>query len=193
VYVDFDHDVVLIHGHNFDNGGFPVVTLGGTKLTVKSYTHKEIVAKLPTDILDGDYKLAISTGGDDKCKDEYCLTVGTTGSEGPQGPKGDKGDTGPQGLPGSPGIVGWVVVSTDWLSNSFEGEIVGRANCPSGSIVTGGGFLSSKYIRIRESMPLQDAKGNGIGWYVAGTVMEQELPPEFHPQIKIYAVCAQVQ
>jgi hypothetical protein len=109
VYVDFDRDLVLIHGEHFDNGGFPVVTLGGIRLKVKSHNRNEIVAELPTDFLDGDHKLVVSTGHDDKCKDQYCLTIGAVGPEGPPGPqglKGDRGDSGAIGPPGPPGLQG---------------------------------------------------------------------------------------
>jgi hypothetical protein len=210
VYVDFDRDLVLIHGQHFDNGGFPAVTLGGIRLKVKSHTRNEIVAELPKDIPDGDHKLVISTGHDDKCKDEYCLTVGAMGSEGPPGPQGlpgvqglpglqgeqgpqglkgdkgdngDKGDPGPQGLSGPPGIIEWEIRSNNRgaLDQDNPNEYVVTAKCGNGYRVTGGGF-SSYSLSIISSRPLQD----GSGWYVAGTMGDGE------PSLTVYAVCAKI-
>ncbi|OGP73909.1 MAG: hypothetical protein A2V86_03555 [Deltaproteobacteria bacterium RBG_16_49_23] len=118
VYVDFDHDLIFINGHNFDTRAFPVVTIGDIDLKVKSYNRNEIVAILPENIAEGDYKLVVSIGRGVRCQDEYCLTVGAVGSEGPpgpqgpqglqgpQGPKGDKGDKGETGMPGPQGQQG---------------------------------------------------------------------------------------
>jgi hypothetical protein len=106
VYVDFDRNLVLIHGQHFDNGGFPAVTLGGIPLRVKSHNRNEMVAELPTDFPDGDHKLVVSTGHDDKCKDQYCLTIGAVGPEGPPGPQGSQGPKGPPGLQGLKGDKG---------------------------------------------------------------------------------------
>jgi hypothetical protein len=214
VYVDFDNEVILIHGNHFKQGHSPTVILGSTELTVKSYTQNEIVAELPelsADFSDGDYRLIVSIGHGDNCKDEYCLTVGGAvgpeGPTGPQGPKGDKGDkgdtglqgpqgekgeTGPQGPAGPPSIIRWATVTKDGVLNASvePKEIVGYATCPDGYKVTGGGFRGSYYLRIRASHPSDDGKS----WFVTGTYLEEENGiPEYKPSLKIFAVCAQVQ
>lgn len=109
VHVDFDNNLVLIHGKHFKDGASPTVNLGGLDLKVRSYTRNEIVVKLPADFPDGDYRLIISTGHNDQCKDEYCLTIGAVGPEGPMGrpgPQGLQGPMGPQGAQGSQGPLG---------------------------------------------------------------------------------------
>jgi hypothetical protein len=200
--VYFDNEVILIHGKHFKKGDVPIVILGTTQLTVKSYTQDEIVAELPAefpaDFPDSDYKLIISTGHGINCMDEYCLTVGGSvgpeGPMGPQGPKGDKGDTGPQGPAGpqgpsgAPSIIKWATATKDGIL--VGKEISGSAACPEGHRITGGGFLASQFLRIRASYP----GGDGKSWFVVGTYLEEENNiPEYKPSLKIFAVCVQVQ
>ncbi len=118
VAVDFTGSSINIYGQNFGNGTTPVVTMGGTKLTVKSYSSNQIIAALPSGTAAGDYLLIVSTGSDPAQNDKYDLTIGAvgpvgpqgpvglTGPQGDQGPQGPKGDTGATGLTGSVGPVG---------------------------------------------------------------------------------------
>jgi hypothetical protein len=121
VHVDFDNNLILIEGLDFNRGIRPVVTLGGIYLTVKSYTRNEIIADLPADIEYGDYRLAVYSGHGENMQDEFFVTIddlafeglkalqGPPGPEGPQGPQGPQGPTGPsgaQGLPGPQGTIG---------------------------------------------------------------------------------------
>lgn len=121
VKLDYDNDLIYIQGKNFKNGAFPVVTLGDEGLVVHSYNDNEIVATFPA-VEAGQYKLRVSTGDGDKCKDKQSLKINHDNKPscppapppapceqcppGPKGEKGDKGDTGAQGIQGLPGNDG---------------------------------------------------------------------------------------
>ena len=122
ILVDFDGTCsgvpeILITGGNFDNGDPPMVTLGEdpTTLAVCSGSATEIVAELPAEVPDGDYRVAVETGPSVRHYDAYDLTIGAVGPVGPEGPqgadgppglKGEKGDTGPRGADGPEGPEG---------------------------------------------------------------------------------------
>jgi hypothetical protein len=222
VYVDLDRSLVFIYGKHLDNGGFPIVTLGGTKLKVKSHTHDEIVATLGTNVQDGDHKLVVSTGHSSKCRDEYCLTIAAAGTEGPPGPKGDKGDPGLPGVPGSPGPQGPPGTKGEPGPKGDRGDTgpqgppgpAGSSGIVGWVIVYSDGTLNMAGDEIGGSANCPAGfrvtgggfygskfirvRGSmplqdGKGWSVVGTLLKEEFTPEFRPKITIYAVCAQVQ
>ena len=126
--VNVGNDRIFIYGEHFDNGAFPVVTLGSTGLTVESHNGYEITAILPWGFEGGGYKLVVSTGDGHNCKDKHSVTIphheepscprpptctpckdGAQGIQGPQGPPGQdgaQGIQGPQGPPGQDGAQG---------------------------------------------------------------------------------------
>jgi hypothetical protein len=72
-------------------------------------------------------------------------------------------------------------------------RIAGTANCPTGFTVTGGGFSSSKNLKVIMSMPSEKVPlETGNGWYVNGIVRDEVFVGDML-EITIYAVCAQLQ
>ena len=135
VFIDFDEATLTILGRNFDNGGWPAVTLGDFDLFVERFNSTEVVAHLPGGVdLVGDYLLTVTTGHGVKNHDSYGLTIGAVGPKGDKpahewsdtsvrfenpdgswgasvdlkGDKGDKGDQGEQGPEGDRGPRGSV-------------------------------------------------------------------------------------
>ena len=178
VYVDLNNNLILITGENFDNGAFPDVTLGGIGLEVESYSRHELIAELPVDIPDGDYKLVISTGNAVKQYDAYGLTIGTVGPQGPSGP------------PGPPGITAWKIVDNDGVANWGTSRIEGAPNCDivNGYTVTGGGFSipQGAGVTVIESRPVED----GTGWMLVLALPVDKIP---EIDVTVWAVCVQVQ
>jgi hypothetical protein len=113
VSVDFGTtgDRLFIEGQAFDNGLAPVVTLGGTQLTVDSFDATNIEASTAS-LLDGTYLLTVSTGDETMNRARAEITVGAvgpqgeTGPQGAPGPAGADGAAGPAGADGSPGATG---------------------------------------------------------------------------------------
>jgi hypothetical protein len=73
--------------------------------------------------------------------------------------------------------------------------ITGRAVCPSGASVTGGGFscpdCSESFLKIWVNGPLQDPSGLTSGWHLVG---DYSGPADNVPRIlTVYAICAQGQ
>jgi hypothetical protein len=219
VHVDFDQNLITIIGHNFDTRSFPLVTLGDIDLKIKSYNQREIVARLPENIEDGDYKLVVSIGRGNKCQDEYCLTVGAMGAEGPpgpqgpqgpQGPKGDKGDTGmpgPQGergLPGPPGPQGQPGPQgpegpagqpgvLGWLILSVKANINTVSRQIEGSaLCPAGSSVTGGGFWGPSSVRIYGSMPLKVenGWYVIGTWVGEAPPTNL---VDVYAVCAQPQ
>jgi hypothetical protein len=108
VYVDADAGTMRIEGRNFGVGQPPDVRIGGyaDALSISSHTPYSIEAELPSDILDGDYLLKVSTGYGAGRSATYDLTIGAAGPEGPQGARGAPGDRGEQGEKGDKGDDG---------------------------------------------------------------------------------------
>ena len=119
VKLDYDKDLIHIHGKNFKEGTHdPVVTLGDLKLTLDGFTDDEIRVIFPP--LDaGDYKLTVTTGETRHCKDKQSVKIAHDNEPscppappcqqcppGPQGEKGEKGDKGVKGDKGDPGTAG---------------------------------------------------------------------------------------
>src|SRR5438105_3119664 len=65
---------------------------------------------------------------------------GDTGAPGPAGPQGPAGDTGPAGPQGPPGVSGYQIVESNSFSISPGETNHGFSDCPSGKVVTGGGY-----------------------------------------------------
>src|SRR5215467_15847632 len=100
-FADTDAGVLnlVILGRNFGDEA-PTVTLGGTRLFVRSFSATEVVAVLPVQILSGFYRLVLVT--ENRAVAQFDLGIGYQGSSGPQGPQGPAG---PQGVAGPPGPV----------------------------------------------------------------------------------------
>ncbi len=119
---------------------------------------------------------------------------GDTGPQGPQGPKGDPGSAGTQGAKGEPGEPGpqgpqgpqgpagtgslsRIIATETFLIPAASNMSFGRADCPSGYLVTGGGFdvqavgggstNRDEEIRLLESAPLKlTGPSQPGGWFV---------------------------
>jgi len=101
-FADADAGVLnlVILGRNFGDEA-PAVTLGGTRLFVRSFSATEVVAVLPVQVLSGYYRLVLVT--ENRAVAQFDVGIGYQGSSGPQGPQGPAG---PQGVAGPPGPVG---------------------------------------------------------------------------------------
>jgi len=92
--------------------GPPLVSLGGQRLTVVSFSNTQISASLPAGLTAGSYDLSVTARG----SANFDLTIGVSGSPGPPGPAGPAGPAGPQGAPGpalSLPFSGTVAAATD--------------------------------------------------------------------------------
>lgn len=108
-YVDFSVNPPLLHifGENLNNGDYMSIILGNVyTLTVLTASSTEIIAELPDGLLEGDYRLTITTGSAPINFDSYDLTIGAVGPQGPQGEPGPQGVPGPQGPQGEQGVAG---------------------------------------------------------------------------------------
>ncbi len=101
IFVDFDGTCsgfpeIAITGENFDNGDPPDVTIGifPVPLTVCFAAATLIVAELPANFPDGDYRVTVETGPSATGHDAYDLTIGAVG------PAGD-----PTALIAGPGLL----------------------------------------------------------------------------------------
>ena len=95
-----------IYGVNFNNGDWPVLSLGEYNPEVLSVSPISIIAELNVTDLAGDYLLTVMTGSSVHQFDAYNLTIGAVGPQGPQGEQGIQGLTGQQGPEGPQGPVG---------------------------------------------------------------------------------------
>jgi hypothetical protein len=110
---DTTNNVLLIQGATLPAGSPPIVTLGGTQLTVTSFSDIGITANLPSGLASGSYQLQVSDGdpNDHAHPVLFDVTVGAVGPQGPVGPQGVPGATGPvgpQGPAGPQGVAGAV-------------------------------------------------------------------------------------
>ena len=110
---------------------------------------------------------------------------------GPQGPKGEKGDTGhrgPQGPagPAGPSGVAATQIVTKTSPNNTSTPKTARAFCPTGTVLTGGGFstsvLSTELV-LRESSPL------GSSWEV-NVAEAADFPNNIAWSVTAHAICA---
>lgn len=100
---------LFISGTNFGAAQPPKVTLGGSALTVSSYSPTSIVAALPDGILPATYFLLVLSykqTTDVGIPAVFDVTLGAVGPQGPAGPPGPKGDTGATGPKGDTGAQG---------------------------------------------------------------------------------------
>jgi hypothetical protein len=104
VQADTTNNVLLIQGAVLPSGSAPIVTLGGTQLTVTSFSDIGIAAKLPSGLAPGSYQLQVGDGGPRFA--QFDVTVGAVGPQGPAGPQGVPGATGPAGPQGPAGAQG---------------------------------------------------------------------------------------
>lgn len=213
VDVDLENKKIVIHGKNFDKGADPVVTLGGTKIEGNLTSPTKIEAIFhPSDFPNSDYRLVVSTCHNSarndkyckdhgpnckckyckehcsKCKDKYCkdyeyrcrckdrysLTI-----------------PGPSGPPSAITLTreSWSKqLPACWECSTVIDE---KAVCPSGSVVTGGGFSCLKcepaFLSISVNAPFQDSMQDSNGWYVVGNYFGTGKAAE----LTIYAICAQ--
>ena len=117
--------------------------------------------------------------------------TGATGPAGPTGPQGPKGDTGaqgpagpagPAGPQGPPGVSGYQIVKSNYFEIGANSSRSGFSDCPSGQVVTGGGYeiLNARngYASINEPSSVSE-------WFV--TIYNRESSSEF---AAVYAICA---
>jgi len=98
--------------HGNGNCGTPTVTLGGTPLTLVSYTSSQVTALIPDSIANvaGTYRLVVSPCngwfGAAVFGASFYAVIGAQGSGGTAGPPGPTGPTGPMGPTGTAGATG---------------------------------------------------------------------------------------
>ncbi len=111
VLVDLEAGTLTITGQNFPMGTDPIVLLGNDTVPLGLSgvpMEMEIIAFLPTPVINGDYLLTVSKGDAPSERDSYNITIGQSppGPEGPEGPQGPQGFPGVQGLQGPEGAQG---------------------------------------------------------------------------------------
>ena len=131
---------------------------------------------------------------------------GDTGSRGPAGPKGEtgaKGDTGTTGPIGPAGAVGpqvpsgaggtlttTVVTSQDASGQALNSTAHATADCPTGTVLTGGGgTVSNSVAGAQGSVQLIGSQPSGNGWVATGAV-STALGSGNLMEVTAYAVCA---
>lgn len=102
--------------------------------------------------------------------------IGKTGS-GTTGPVGSVGPQGPPGPRGTPGTTSTTIVSRTITTNS-NADTIAVVFCPSGSVVTGGGYAMVHGLTAYVSQPISE------GWYLA------ILGNGSAASVTVYAVCA---
>ena len=218
VRLDFDNDLIYIHGRNFDNGGAPTVTLGDFTLVVHKHTGSEIVTNFPA-LESGQYKLRISTGEGRNCKDKHSVKIdrdnkpscppppptpicecppgppgpqGEQGPQGPQGEKGDKGDPGEKGEKGDPGPQGLAGMANLRIV-SIAGEVIADVGLGGTApcpdgFKVTGGGFFSQGLNITVSGPLND----NLQAIDNGWHVEGTPFAKEDSLLVIYAVCVEV-
>jgi hypothetical protein len=142
----------------------------------------------------------VSTAPVECRRDDTLMRWNQVGPMGPVGPKGDTGATGPQGPAGPAGPVGpagsggtlsgWQIVVGESVavpggsSNTGVGTAPGRADCPAGQKVLGGGWTTSDNITAKDSYPWQWSDGK-TSWLV---FFWNSNGPAGHG--KAFAICA---
>ena len=117
--------------------------------------------------------------------------TGATGATGATGPQGPPGPTGPQGPPGPTGtlvsaeVAGPTVTLCSLLDPTCTNMRQSIATCPSGTVVTGGGYTADAGFfdwHIREN------HRSGNGWLVSAT--NDDIASGFH--LTAFAECSNV-
>ncbi len=101
--VNTSTNMITIAGSGFNSRVKPAVNLGGTNLTVSSFTATSIVASLGSVTAPGTYLLTVTSGVTFAAAD---VTLGAVGPQGPMGPQGLTGATGATGATGTTGQTG---------------------------------------------------------------------------------------
>ena len=143
--------VLTITGKNF-GAVAPSVTLGGTPLTVQSFTPSMAVATLPTGTNSGSYQVVLVNNERPLHPSAtFDVTLGAAGPAGPMGPAGPQGPAGatgaqgpagPQGATGPTGPQGPMGASTVYFAKSYSVAINGTNYTPLGGFrVPGNGSV----------------------------------------------------
>jgi hypothetical protein len=106
--VNTSTNTITIAGSGFSTKVKPAVNLGGTNLSVSSFTATSIVASLGSVTAPGTYLLTVTSGITFAAADVTLGAVGPQGPIGPQGFPGATGATGPAGQTGATGASGAV-------------------------------------------------------------------------------------
>ncbi len=154
---DATNNQLVIRGQHFSwppkrasmRGVSPHVTLDLLPLTVISATATEIVASLSGTFPEGTYLLTVSRGSGPTDTAAFAVAIShgsapqvIEGPAGPAGPPGPPGAIGPQGLPGVSNHQ--VVSASASIGNLGPGQLIsGRAACPAGMRVLGGGVRNT--------------------------------------------------
>ena len=101
--VNTSTNTINITGSGFSSKVKPTVYLGGTTLSISSFTATSIVASLGSVTLPGTYLLTVTSGITFAAAD---VTLGAVGPQGPIGPPGLTGATGASGATGAIGQTG---------------------------------------------------------------------------------------
>lgn len=104
--VNTNTNTITITGSGFSTRVKPTVSLGGTALTVSSYTATSIVASLGPVTAPGTYLLTLTSGLTFAAADVTLGAVGPQGAVGPVGATGATGAVGPTGVTGATGATG---------------------------------------------------------------------------------------
>ena len=113
--------------------------------------------------------------------------TGPQGATGAQGPAGEQGAIGPQGPAGSAATLSTFVVTTYRPWSPGDDYVDVTAQCPAGSVRTGGGSNIRGYT-YGGSTPTNDAHN---GWTV--NALTQAFPTAVGTYIYVYAVCLRIQ
>jgi hypothetical protein len=116
--INYTSNQVTLIGSGFEpRSESPIVLFNGSQLNLVSASDAQIVAKLPSSVVPGTFKVVVKTESGEKAG--FDLTYGAIGTQGPAGPVGPAGPAGPTGPTGPQGPNGTV------LSYSANGILPG--------------------------------------------------------------------
>jgi hypothetical protein len=117
-------------------------------------------------------------------------TRGETGAAGPAGSQGPPGPTGPQGPAGAGAtLTTTVATSQDASGQAVDSTAHATADCPTGTVLTGGGGTVSNSAGAQGSVQLIGSQPSGNGWVATGAV-STALGPSNVMEVTAYAICA---
>jgi hypothetical protein len=108
--------------------------------------------------------------------------MGPAGPQGPQGTTGAAGPPGPQGPQGPPGVSGLQIVSNSGTAIHNTQSTI-EVDCPSGKVVTGGGF----YTRFEEIRPVASRPRDANTWEIIVENISSNIDVL---DIQVYALCS---
>lgn len=111
---------------------------------------------------------------------------GTQGPPGPQGPVGAQGPMGPQGPAGSTGSPSTSVVHTVRRWRAGDGFVTATAECPAGSVLTGGSALFWGYANTSSSL----SSSSENTWSASGYT--EVFPDPILTTIVVSAICLRI-